>query len=231
VSRELQRYFRDRYGIETTYIPNGVDLPHHLPPTPPFGLASGRYLLFLGRLVPEKDVLGLIEAYRAVKSDLPLVVAGPSSHSDDYVSELRRAASRDQRVRLVGPVYGVDKDALLAHAYAFCQPSKLEGLPIALLEALSFGRCAVASDLPEHLEVLRDPLTAAFTFRTSDRESLRSALAAAVARPDRVAAAGARGQNVVATHYSWDDVADSVETAYFELAAATSRFQDEIAPT
>ena len=228
VSRELERYYVERYGVDARFVPNGVALPDHVPPSPPFALESGRYLLFLGRLVPEKDVHRLIDAYHDVPSDLPLVIAGPSSHSDDYVRTLQAAAERDHRVRLVGPVYGAEKEALLAHARAFCQPSRLEGLPIALLEALSYGRCAVASDLPEHREVLSDDAAAAFVFRSGDTVSLRDTLTRVISDESAVARAGARGRQIVAEHYDWNDIVDRLEVVYRELLAAARHVRQEV---
>jgi glycosyltransferase involved in cell wall biosynthesis len=220
VSRELERHFREGYATRPVYIPNGVNLPPSNVGSPPFDLPRERYLLFLGRLVPEKSVDTLIEAYHLVDTDLPLVIAGPTSHSDGYARHLAKLAAADQRVRLVGPIYGAEKDALLAHAYAVCQPSKLEGLPIVLLEALSHGRCAVVSDLPEHLEVVGGTPAGPFAFRVGDVDALADVLQGAVSDPTRVAAAGAAGRKIVETRYGWDDVVDALEDMYAELVVS-----------
>ncbi|MCW3019682.1 MAG: glycosyl transferase family 1, partial [Solirubrobacterales bacterium] len=218
VSRTLERHFHRQYATSPTYIPNGVELPVDMTRVPPFGLESDGYLLFLGRLVPEKGVRLLIRAYRGLETDVPLVIAGPSSHSDEYVAELNREAAGDARVRFVGAVYGETKDALLANALAFCQPSDLEGLPIALLEAMSHGCVPVVSDLPEHLEVVRGHGTdVGLVFRCGDVASLRAALSVVLAQRELKARDEAAARAIVAKHYSWDDIARDVEAVYLDL--------------
>jgi glycosyltransferase involved in cell wall biosynthesis len=220
VSRTLERHFHERYQTSAAYIPNGVELLAEEMRRPPFGLNSHAYLLFLGRLVPEKGVHLLIRAYRGLDTDLPLVIAGPSSHSDEYVAQLKAQAAADPRVRFVGPAYGEQKHALLANALAFCQPSNLEGLPIALLEAMSHGCIPVVSDLPEHLEVVRGHgEDVGFVFRCGDVESLQAAPASALdAQLHQRARREAASRAIVAKHYSWDDIARDVEAVYLELA-------------
>ena len=150
------------------------------------GLEPDRYILFLGRLVPEKHVHTLISAYRKVDTDVPLVIAGPSSHSPEYVAELKRLAADDPRVRLLGPRYGGEKTWLMGNAMAFVQPSSIEGLPIALLEALASARFPIVSDIPENLE----PVTVEgeqWASRSASETSTTSpsALSAAIERDDR----------------------------------------------
>jgi glycosyltransferase involved in cell wall biosynthesis len=212
VSRVLERRFSERYGARAVYAPNGVSQPGPVVDAPPFGLEPRGYFLFLGRLVPEKAVHLLIDAYRRSSIPLPLVIAGPSSHSDAYVDRLRAQAAGDDRVRLVGPVYGEAKDALLAHALAFCQPSDLEGLPISLLESMSHGRPAVVSDLPEHLEVIGDG--GGFPFRRGDADDLLRTLERVFTERDAVERAGAQAREIVRRDYDWETIADRVEEVY-----------------
>jgi glycosyltransferase involved in cell wall biosynthesis len=218
VSRTLENHFRTKYGVEARYIPNGVPVASGAAAVPPLGLTSRRYFLFVGRFVPEKAVHVLIRAYRELDSPLPLIIAGSGSHSDGYVRRLRRDAARDERVRLVGPVYGAEKDALLAHALAFCQPSELEGLPIALLEAMSHKCPPIVSDLPEHLEVVRrGSADAAWVFRRGDAGSLRAALALALSAPEVAARMGEAARDIVRRHYGWDAITEEVESLYLEI--------------
>ena len=226
VSRELQRHFREHYGRDPVYAPNGVDIPAPVVELPPFDLEPGRYLLFLGRLVPEKAVHLLIRAYRDVQTSFPLVIAGPSSYTDDYLESIRREAAMDRRIRLVGPVYGREKEALLAHAYAFCQPSDLEGLPIALLEAMSHGRAAVVSDLPEHIEVVG--VDAGFVFRRGDAVDLSRVLAHVLGNPDQAHQRGERARQVAASQYDWGSTVDVVEGVYRALCERPSSCAAEI---
>jgi len=219
VSRRLQRHFLERYGISTTYIPNGVELPAETEHPPPLGLQRRGYLLFLGRLVPEKGIHLLIRAFRDLETTVPLVIAGPSSHSDSYVAELHREAAGDDRIHLVGPAYGDFKDALFANALAFCQPSDLEGLPLTLLEAMSWKCPPIVSDLPEHLEIVQGHgQRAGVVFKRGEASSLREALSALIAlQPDELNGEGSVAQRIVAEHYSWDDIAVTVENTYFDL--------------
>jgi glycosyltransferase involved in cell wall biosynthesis len=215
VSRELRRFFREEFGVDATYIPNGVTVPDAPPPPPPFELSPGGYLLSLARLVPEKSIDTLIRAFREVRTAMPLVIAGPSSHSDDYVRSLQTLARADDRVKLVGPVYGRAKDGLLANTRAFCQPSVLEGLPIALLEAMSWSRCPIVSDLPEHLEVVG--ADAGLVFPARDVPSLRDAIQVAVDEPERAREVGRAARTRVASRYSWEQIVDAHERLYAEV--------------
>lgn len=220
VSRQLQQWFDEEYGRAATYVPNGVDVP-----VEPAGVDAalngrGRHFLFLGRLVPEKDVDTLIEAYRGVTADLELVIAGAPSRTEDYESRLRRLAAGDARIRFTGAVYGEDKRALVGHTFAFCQPSSVEGLPIALLEMMADGVCPIVSDIPEHLEVVTsdDGDVAAIVFRVGDPQSLREALTTALERPRMVAERGRAARRLVVGRYRWDDVVESLQRVYSEVA-------------
>jgi glycosyltransferase involved in cell wall biosynthesis len=220
VSRELQRYFASEYGRATTYVPNGVEVST-VSPAVRETASEQVHFLFLGRLVPEKDVHTLIDAYRRIETDVPLVIAGPSSHSRDYELRLRELARGDPRISLAGPVYGEEKADLVRRTYAFCQPSTHEGLPIALLEMMSAGICPIVSDIPEHLEVVSTDTSeqAAIVFRAGDADSLRDALTTALSRPDVVAEHGLSAREIVAQRYSWDDAAEQVAAVYAGVRA------------
>jgi glycosyltransferase involved in cell wall biosynthesis len=225
VSRELRRYFAERHGADAVYIPNGVreEQEDGTPPQP--DLAPDAFVLFLGRLVPEKHVHTLIRAYGRVAGDLPLVIAGPDSHSPDYLAELRTLAAHDPRVRLLGPQYGSDKAWLMRNALAFVQPSSIEGLPIALLEALAAGRYPIVSSIPENLEpVTVGDETLGRTVRVGDEEELGAAIASAIAAPDRVAV-GHRLRDHVREAYDWSAIAKATEATYRDaLRARRTRF-------
>jgi glycosyltransferase involved in cell wall biosynthesis len=221
VSHALERRFEEDYGREVFYAPNGVTLPTEAPGGPPFELSSGGYFLFLGRIVPEKAVHLLVEAYRRADVALPLVIAGPSSHSDEYVSQVRAAAEGDPRIRFVGAVYGPEKDALLGNALALCQPSDLEGLPITLLEAMSHARPAVVSDLPEHLEVVGD--TAGVVFRKGDAEDLARAVEYAAGHRDELEIMGLKALAIVAERYDWEAIVSQVEAVYERVYSGSTR--------
>jgi glycosyltransferase involved in cell wall biosynthesis len=225
VSRELERYYRDELGALTSYIPNGVK-PDDPPAAPAMlELESDAYVLFLGRLVPEKHVHTLIRAYRHVKTSTPLVIAGPGTHSPEYVAEISRLAEQDDRVRVLGPQYGSEKAWLLHNARVFVQPSSIEGLPIALLEALSAGCFPVVSSIPENLEpVTVDGARLGISFPVGDDAALADALQAAIEHPER-AQAGERLAGHVRREYDWDAIAGRTEALYRDIhSRSTVRF-------
>lgn len=217
VSRELERYYRDELGAATSYIPNGV-VSERPPATPAMlDLESDSYVLFLGRLVPEKHVHTLIRAYRRVEGSMPLVIAGPGTHSPDYLAEIRRLAERDDRVRILGPQYGADKAWLLHNARVFVQPSSIEGLPIALLEALAAGCFPVVSAIPENLEpVTVDGKPLGLSFPVGDEPALARALQTGLDHPERSRTSERLGMHV-RREYDWDSIALRTEEIYRDV--------------
>ena len=214
VSRTLRDYFRSQHGRETTYIPNGTHLPapRGAQKIYSYGLTPGRYVLFVGRLVPEKGAHFLCEAFQGVAGDMKLALAGGLSFSADYVRELRRFES--DSVRLLDYVYGEALEELWSNAYLVVLPSTMEGLSIALLEALSYGRCVLVSDIPENLEVASG---VAVTFRSRDVSDLREKLEMLIRNPDRVREYESRARAHIQQRYSWDTVAEQTEAVYAEM--------------
>lgn len=234
VSRELERYYSDELGTSTSYIPNGVKSEQ--PPAAPamLDLEPDSYVLFLGRLVPEKHVHTLIRAYRRVEGAAPLVIAGPGTHSSDYVAEILRLAEQDGRVRLLGPQYGKEKAWLLHNARVFVQPSSVEGLPIALLEALAAGCFPVVSAIPENLEpVTVDDNQLGISFPVGDEPALARALRAAIDHPNRPGTSGRLGENV-RREYDWNSIAVRTEAIYRDVLsrpgvpATTTQSEDRV---
>ena len=219
VNHDLAEHFARRHGVQATWIPNGVaaipavpleaaDLPDLVP---------GRFLLMLGRLVPEKGVEGLFQAYAQSGLTEPLLIVGGSSYSDDYVRALHRAAPPG--VRFTGPLHGVRRDALLSNARALVLPSHLEGFPLAPLESLAAGRPVLLSDIPPHRELL-DGVDAGWLVPPG-AEPWAKALRDLVATPQaRLAAMGATGRAHVLSRYGWDDIADRTLRLYQQVMAA-----------
>lgn len=224
VSRALQRHFLERYGRSTVYAPNGVDLPPLLQgaaDSPGFGLQPRSYLLFVGRLVPEKAPDLLVRAFRRVTSDVRLVITGGSSFTADYARKLRDLASIDPRVVLTGYVYGEALEALYHHALAFVLPSVLEGLPLTLLEAASHGLPVVVSDIPAHLEILGPTATARTVFRSGSEHHLIEALVALLADGRRAMDDDATALHErVASTYKWSKTVTATEQAYADALGA-----------
>ena len=157
LSKDVQKYFLETYGRETHFIPNGVNRPEVREAkliTDHFGLEKDSYILFLGRLVPEKGIRYLVEAFKNVKTDKKLVIAGGSSDTDSFMEELKELAKGDNRILFTGFVQGAMLDELYSNAYIYTLPSDLEGMPLSLLEAMSYGNCCLVSDIPECTEVV-----------------------------------------------------------------------------
>ena len=214
VSRTLRDYFKTQHHRDVTFIPNGTHLPAPRAPQKilSLGLTPGRYILFVGRLVPEKGAHFLCEAFQGIDSDMKLALVGGLSFSEDYAQVLRGYAS--DRIKLLDYVYGEGLEELWSNAYLVVLPSTMEGLSIALLEALSYGRCVVISDIPENLEVAKD---VAVPFRSRDVPDLRSKIVELIASPERVHHYEALARTHIQRHYSWDNVAEQTEAAYREL--------------
>jgi glycosyltransferase involved in cell wall biosynthesis len=214
VSKTLREYFREHHGRETTFIPNGTVLPQPRPARKilQLGLTPGKYVLFVGRLVPEKGVHYLCEAFSRIDTDLTLALVGGKSFSQEYVEQLRRYEG--PRVRLLDYVFGEGLEELWSNAYLVVQPSTMEGLSIALLEALSFGRCVLISDIPENREVAEE---VAPSFRSKDVDDLREKLEALIRQPDLVRHYESKARGHIRENYSWDKVAEHTEAVYREL--------------
>lgn len=156
LSKEQKKYFKSRYNRETKYIPNGVTLQDMISPDiiqKKYGLNKNGYILFLSRLVPGKGVEYLIRAYKQISSELPLIIAGDAPFVSDFVSEIKSEAKSDKRIRFIGFVEGQELQELYSNARLFVFPSEAEGMPMCLLEALSYNTPCLVSDIPENIEV------------------------------------------------------------------------------
>ncbi|MGL5911692.1 MAG: glycosyltransferase family 4 protein, partial [Phycicoccus sp.] len=143
VSRALTDHYDTEFGCRPVYVPNGVadpvpaPLPHRL--RAELGLEPGRYVLFVGRVVPEKRPDLLVRAARSLPDDVKVVIVGGSAFTDDYLAELTALSHGDPRVVMPGFLYRDELAGVYQHAAVFVQPSDLEGLPLTLLEAVSYG--------------------------------------------------------------------------------------------
>ena len=150
LSKGVQTYFLEKYGRDTVLIPNGID-PAEIQPaceiTKQFGLVSREYILFLGRLVPEKGIHYLIKAYQKLSTDKKLVIVGGTSDTDDYVRQLYVMAGDTSSIIFTGFQEGIVVEELYSNAYLYVLPSDLEGMPLTLLEAMNYGCCCVTSDI------------------------------------------------------------------------------------
>ncbi|MBQ8611105.1 MAG: glycosyltransferase family 4 protein [Oscillospiraceae bacterium] len=206
LSHSVQQYFMQTYGRETVYIPNGVDIPSVLPAkqiSERFGLGKNEYILFLGRLVPEKGVHYLINAFKQLHTEKRLVIAGGASEAGDYPERLYAAAREDARILFTGFVQGELLHELYSNAYIYVQPSDVEGMPLCLLEAMSYGNCCVVSDIPECTEVVEDK---ALVFQKADAGSLRDVLQRLCDEPALAQKYRQQSSEYVLEKFDWDAV-------------------------
>jgi glycosyltransferase involved in cell wall biosynthesis len=211
VSRALQRHFESRFGRRVRYIPNGVAPTERRPAVTigRWGLEARRYFLYAGRLSPEKGLDTLIEAHRAL-SGPRLVLAGGSSYSDDYMAQLR--ASAGEGTVFTGFLVGDDLTEIYSNALAFVLPSRMEGLSVALLEALAYGLPVIASDIPENRELVDE--CGGYLFRLDDVADLRRALQSVAASPQEALRVGEQARRQVQARFDWNRIADDTAEFY-----------------
>ncbi len=206
LSENVKNYFMETYNRETVFIPNGVNRPECVLPdiiNEKYNLNKDDYILYLGRLVPEKGVNYLIEAFKSLKTDKKLIIAGGSSDTSEYEQELRNLAQGDERIIFTGFVQGKILEELYSNAYIYVLPSDLEGMPLSLLEAMSYSNCCLTSDIPECADVMGDY---GVTFRKSDVAHLSEVLGNLCENPQLVCDYKSKAQEYICNKYSWDDV-------------------------
>lgn len=214
LSEGVQRYFSSTYGRKTVFIPNGVNRPVVRGPQlikEQFGLERDGYILFLGRLVPEKGISYLIEVFRQVHADKKLVIAGGSSDTDAFSQELKELAKGDDRVIFTGFVQGKLLEELYSNAYVYVLPSDLEGMPLSLLEAMSYGNCCVVSDIAGCAEVVEDK---AVVFQKGNVGQLKEKVQYLCDHPEQVEYYKNIASDFICKKYNWDDVVDRTLGVY-----------------
>jgi glycosyltransferase involved in cell wall biosynthesis len=220
VSRTLQEYYRSRFAKNCAYVPNGARVRERQSGNymESMGLQPDGYALFLGRFSPEKNCDLLIEAFEKLDTPMKLVLAGGSSHTEDYVQRLRQHES--ERVRILDWISGDALEQLLTNAALFVLPSDLEGLSLALLDAMGAGVCVLASDAPENIEAIGD---AGFTFRRNDVNDLQRMLTLLLSDPSLCGEIGGRAQARVRREYLWEGVSEATSAVYSSLLEHSQR--------
>ena len=214
LSEAVRDYFQNTYGRKTVFIPNGISRPQLRTPQQiwtKYGLAGQDYILFLGRLVPEKGLRYLINAYKNVKTDKKLVIAGGSSDTEGFQKDLHEMAADDDRILFTGFVKGALLDELYSNAYVYTLPSDLEGMPLSLLEAMSYGNCCLVSDIPECADVVEDK---GILFRKSNVEDLCKQLQRLCDDENLVQTYKVQAADFICGKYNWDDVVEQTLELY-----------------
>lgn len=214
LSREVQKYFKETYGRKTRYIPNGVNKPELKAADiikKKYNLDKNSYILYLGRIVPEKGEHYLIEAFKNTDTDKKLVIAGGSSDTDEYMDKLKTMAAGDERIIFTGFVQGQLLQELYSNAYIYVLPSDLEGMPLSLLEAMSYGNCCLTSDIKECAEVVEDK---AVLFRKSDVKDLQDKLQSLCNDEVLVSKYKEQAADYICRKYNWDEITEKTVRLY-----------------
>ena len=205
LSKNVQKYFMDTYNRDTNFIPNGVNKPTIREPKiikEKYGLEKDSYILFLARIVPEKGVHYLLEAYKQIDTDKKLVIAGGASHTNDYLNKIKEMVKDNPDIIMTGFVQGRELEELYSNCYLYCLPSDVEGMPLSLLEAMSYGCMCLASDIEENRQVVEDK---SIIFKKGNVQDLKEQLKKAlkykitINKKNKIA-------NYILKKYEWDDV-------------------------
>lgn len=214
LSENVQKYFKEEYNRDTVFIPNGITASpkeNAEEITEKFGLDKDSYILFLGRIVPEKGLTYLVDAFKNVKTDKKLVIAGGASDTAEFENELKASASEDSRIIFTGFVQGKIWRELYSNAYVYVLPSDVEGMPLSLLEAMSCGNCCLTSDIPECSSVIGE---CGLTFAAGDTENLKNKLQYLCDNPHITEKYKLQSSNYVCSKYNWDDVVQKTLEIY-----------------
>lgn len=217
VSEELRSYFKKTYNRDTIYIPNGPagygSSDSNFPYGTSLGLQQNKYMLFLGRLVPEKRPEVLIEAFQTLQ--LPgwkLVFVGGSSDTSQFAAELFALAGGNPNIVFAGELHGEKLAEIVRGAGLFVLPSDVEGLPLAMLEAMREGIPVVASDIPAHQQLLLGGQ--GMLFQAGEVESCGDALSWAVHHPQEMAAMATKAKKHIQINYNWDRITSETLAVY-----------------
>lgn len=214
LSKSVQEYFRNTYNRETKFISNGVNRPESQPADlikKEYGLKKDDYILYLGRIVPEKGEHYLVEAFKKIHTEKKLVIAGGASDTDEYMEKLKKSAAEDDRILFTGFVQGRLLEELYSNAYVYCLPSDLEGMPLSLLEAMSYGCCCLTSDIAECKEVVEDK---AVLFKKGKVQDLKDKLQFLCDHEQDVESYKINAADFVCKKYNWDKVVEQTEKLY-----------------
>lgn len=214
LSKNVQKYFSDTYNRKTVFIPNGVTKPeikNDVLIKEKYNISKNEYILYLGRIVPEKRVHSLINAYSKLSTDKKLVIAGGASHTDRYMDDVRYLAKDNKNIIFTDFVQGEILEELYSNAYIYCLPSDLEGMPLSLLEAMSYGNCCLTSDIPECTEVCEDK---AVYFEKGNEQDLQLQLKKLIENPQLVDGYKLNASSFICSKYNWSSIVDQTLNLY-----------------
>jgi glycosyltransferase involved in cell wall biosynthesis len=220
VSKTIQSYCLNEYQKTTTYIPNGVipTQPQNTSLLDQWDIVPGKYLLMVSRLVKHKGAHYLLEAWQFVRQQHPellkdykLVIVGDSTFTDDYVAQLHQIARGDNSIIFTGWQKGRTLEELYAHSALMVYPSENEGLPITVLQAMSYAKPVLVSDISEHKEVISDER---FWFSNANIYSLAQKITELMQNPEMLKEKGIKNKVLVEKNYNWKDIAKQTIELY-----------------
>lgn len=214
LSENVKNYFKGEYGRDTVFVPNGVIRPTVRPAQEikkKYGLEGRDYFCSLCRLTEEKGIHYLIDAYKKLDTDKKLVIAGGTSDTDDYVKRLKKIAGDNPNIIFTGFVAGSLLDEIYSNAYCYILPSDIEGMPLSLLEAMSYGNAVIVSDIRENAEVVEDM---GITFHKGNVEDLTNKLQHINNNPQEAERLRSASAEFILGKYNWYDVADKTIEVY-----------------
>ncbi|MCK5833272.1 glycosyltransferase [bacterium] len=230
-SLKVGEYYRNQYNAETVYIPYGSYISECECPSgilEKFGLEKGKYLLFVGRFIPEKGIDKLLSAYSNIRTDMPLVIVGDNPYDFEYVNRLKSQAPPG--TVFTGAIYGESMAELYANSYLFVSPSELEGTSPALLEAMGAGTCVIVNGIPEQLETISD---AGIYYKVNDLRDLTRKIQNLIDHPKIRNEFAKKAKKRVEKYYRWESVLDYYENLLANTAGVklpSRRKSDKLSP-
>lgn len=212
LSKEQQQYFKNKYNRETTFVSNGTNIHEKKAPNlikKKWNLGEKEYILFLSRVVPGKGLEHLLEAYVGIDTQLPLIIAGDSVYVDDFYQKIKKMADCDSRVRMIGFVEGQELQELYTNAKLFVFPSEAEGMPMCLLEAMSYDVPCLVSDIPENMEVGKEYVR---VFKVSDVADLKEKITECIENEEHLYVSGSR--EYIKQTFDWSKVVEKTLKCY-----------------
>ena len=238
VNPEITDYYRDTFSRETLLLPNGVHVTGDDFVIDPavltkFGLTNKKYIVTVGRLVPEKRLHDTIEAFLRADPDLKLVFVGEGPHTEDYVQQLKATADADAKKRIVftGLQSGTALDTLFRSAAMYVSASELEGNPSSVMECMERRVPAILTDIAGHRPLYAPVKEYDLSFRPGDIDALTARLKYAVQNPKHLEDVAGHCQQHVRTQFSWPALAERTERLYLSVVNRKGKHYPTIATT
>jgi glycosyltransferase involved in cell wall biosynthesis len=238
VSQELQKYYLNNFNRSIKVIPNGVNC-HITKETESnilaqFGLQKNKYILSVSRLIRHKGIHYLIEAFKRVKenpnfSDFKLVIVGQTFFTDDYFEFLKKLVDGRGDIVFAGSKRGQELEELHLNSYMYASASQSEGLSIATLEAMSYGKTVLVSDISSNNSLISGDSKSGnvgFAFENKNIADLAEKLEILMSDNDVVRKVGAKARGFVKAYYNWDDISDRISRVYKNIVFVGDKAKD-----